>query len=214
MVGPFVFDGVRVYDAQFIKERVPTYFVGCSATILKIIEKKSIPIDQYFFASYSIKNGYKACSADYKSKRILIKAEWVESNVPGFGKTPIDDSAVQKKKTYLPAPAILYLGDDELFKNEKGEAIDIEIRGERHVDKIWFKAKHIENMLGLQDLSGTVCKTSSSYEEGVHYTSFLISCPDLVSTGDQIKFQSRDISMPTHGMGSYLNGIVVSRMAG
>ena len=28
---------------------------------------------------------YKECSADYKSRRLLIKADWVEKNVPGFG---------------------------------------------------------------------------------------------------------------------------------
>ena len=39
----------KVYDAKDIKDKVPTYFTGCSATILKIIEKKNIPADQSFF---------------------------------------------------------------------------------------------------------------------------------------------------------------------
>ena len=53
----FTFNKDKVYDAQFLKQQVPTYFVGCSATILKIIEKKSIPINKYYFASFSTKNG-------------------------------------------------------------------------------------------------------------------------------------------------------------
>jgi hypothetical protein len=61
----FTFNAVKVYDAQFIKERVPTYFTGCSATILKIIEKKNIPVNSYFFASYSNKNGYARSAAHH-----------------------------------------------------------------------------------------------------------------------------------------------------
>ena len=182
----FTFDSNLVYDALFIKDKVPTYFVGCSATILKIIEKKNIPIDKYHFASYSAKNGYKTCSAEYKTRRLLIHADWVEENVPGFGNKPAI-TKVKTSKAYPTAPEILHLEDSEKFRDEDGNVIDIEVRGERHYDKIWFKARDIESMLGLDDIS-KIFNTTSSYECNLHYTTFHLSeCPPNMGAFDQKK---------------------------
>jgi hypothetical protein len=181
----FAFNGSKVYDALFIKEKVPTYFMGCSATILKVIEKKNIPVDKFRFASYSVKTGYKECSADYKSRRLLINAEWVEANVPGFGMaTPAPSAAPQKTahkpaaeeptntKSYPPAPPMLELEDSEMFVDDSGKVIEIEVRGERHFDKIWFKARDVETMLLLSDIGPVMQDVKSSFEEGVHYQTF------------------------------------------
>ena len=184
----FTFNGVKVYDAQFVKERIPTYFTGCSATILKIIEKKKIPISDYFFASYSAKNGYKECSAEYKSRKLLIKAVWVENNVPGFGKVEEAPIAKTTTKVYPPAPAILNLEEHEMFKDETGNIIDIEVRGERKADKIWFKASDVQTMLVLDDISVTLMTKGTTYERGLHYDTFdLIQCPNLTGASDQKK---------------------------
>ena len=195
----FLFDNVRVYDALFIKDKVPTYFVGCSATILKIIEKKNIPIDKYFFASYTVKNGYKSCSAEYKTRRLLINAVWVEENVPGFspdGKSKVV-KLVKPVKEYLHAPDILHLEDEEKFKDENGDIIDIEVRGERHYDKIWFKARDIEKMLDLDDITKTVTDIKSSYERDTHYQTFhLIPLTRGSGEGEQIKnINKNELSM-------------------
>lgn len=80
----FEFNGFTVYDAISIREKVHWYFYGCSATIINIIKIKNIPHDQYFFASYSKKNGWKEASSDYPRRRLLIKSSWVESNIPKF----------------------------------------------------------------------------------------------------------------------------------
>jgi hypothetical protein len=168
----FSFNGTRVYDALFIKEKVPTYFVGCSATILKVIEKKNIPVDQYFFASYSVKTGYKECSAEYKSRRLLINAEWVEANVPGFGMATPAPSATPPPKVYPPAPPILELKDHEKFTDDTGKIYEIEVRGERHVDKIWFKARDVEQMLKLDNITPTLMDAKSTYEQGSHFATF------------------------------------------
>lgn len=173
----FLFNSTRVYDALFLKERVPTFFTGCSATILKIIEKKNIPHDQYFFAGYTEKSGYKACSPDYKARRLLIKEDWVHANVPGFGSTatPVTPPVVKPAKQYPPAPSILFLTDEEKFRDEDGNVIEIEVRGERRHDAIWFKARHIEKMLEMQNILGNLTNTDMNYELGKHYRTFNLS---------------------------------------
>lgn len=170
MAHTFEYKGFKVYDAGTIKERVPTYFYGCSATIMKIIEKKNIPNDQYFFASYSKKYGWKETSSDYLRRKLLIKASWVESNVPGF----IKDLNIEiPKDKYEIAPPILYLDDDEKF-NESGEIVEIEVRGERSFDKIWFKMTHIGKMLGIEHLRNTLADKKSAFIVNEDYQTFLI----------------------------------------
>ena len=182
----FLFKNTRVYDALFLKDRVPTFFTGCSATILKIIEKKNIPHDQYFYAGYTEKNGYKECSSDYKARRLLIKEDWVHANVPGFGSVAsVTPQAPVKPKVYPPAPPLLILHDEENFR-EDGNVIEIEVRGERRHDAIWFKARHIERMLEMTDIVGYLSTTGSKYEKGKHYSTFLIHLPCNPCEGDKI----------------------------
>jgi hypothetical protein len=169
--GSITFKGVRVYDALFVKDKAPTFFVGCSATVLRVIEKQNIPTDQYFFASYG-KVGYKECRVDYKGRKLLINADWVDTNVPGF-KTPHDaPPAAKPAKNYQPAPPILYLDESEMFRDATDHIVEMEVRGERHWKKIWFKARDVEKMLEMTDISAVLAHKASSYEVGKDYDTF------------------------------------------
>jgi len=50
------------------------------------------------------------------------------------------------------APDILELEENEKFMNADGNIIEIETRGEKHHEKIYFKVKDIENGFGLKNL--------------------------------------------------------------
>ena len=181
-------DNCVYYEASFLKEKVPTYFIGCSATINKIIEKKNIPNEQYIFASYSKVRGWNRLPQDsaYKVKKLLITKVWVESNVPGFIK--IDPKSGGKTNVpvnkYEDAPPLLYLEDHEQFRDEKGNIIEIEVRGERHHEKIWFKAKDVGNMLEVDKIRNTLTNSQTNFIEGKHYQSFVVQ--NLIRGGAHI----------------------------
>lgn len=177
----FVFNGFKVYDAVEIKDKVPTYFVGCSATILKIIEKKNIPVDQYFFASYSKKDGWKEVSGDYLRRKLLIKADWVENNVPGFMKDKEKESELAKEK-YETAPPLLQLNDNEKFVDDDGVPFDIEVRGERSCDKIWFKAVDVGKMLQIEKIRNTLTDSTTIFLEGKDYKTFIQGGAQILGT--------------------------------
>jgi hypothetical protein len=173
--GTFAFKSYKVYDGLFIKDKAPTYFVGC-ASVPNIVKKKTIPVDQYFFASYSAKTGYKECSEDYKGRKLLIRAEWAEMNIPGFGTVPTEPQAPPKPaKTYLPAPPILFLEDSEKFVDANGKLVQMEVRGERNWKKIWFKARDVEKMLDLSNIHSVLTHTTSAYQVGKDYNTFCLS---------------------------------------
>lgn len=81
-------------------------------------------------------------------------------------------------RTYLPAPDILEMADDEKLCDDEGNIYEIEVRGERSVDKCYFKASDVETALGMENITGTLQKGTTdrecvSFEEEKHYQSFI-----------------------------------------
>lgn len=169
------FDNNEVYDANFIKEINPKLFTGKNKATISIIQSQNIPQDQYVFASVS-KNEYKRLSNDsvYKSRRVLIKKNWVDKNVPGFC------SVVVEKPTYPPAPQMINLSENEKPKDKNGETIQIIVCGEYHVDKMFFRAKDVGIMLDLPNLTTILNDNhTSSFYENTHFVKFDVSKADF-----------------------------------
>ena len=162
-------NGIEYYEANFIKEQQPTYFYGCSSTLRKIIEKKQIPLENYLLATYNKKQGYTLCDSDVKRAKLYLKKEWVDSNVPGFGNHSI-------KLEIEPVPPLLLLEEDEKFKDEQGNTIEIEVRGERDWEKIWFKASDIGKMLEYKEgeiIRVILMKKDGSFKQDEDYKTFI-----------------------------------------
>ena len=165
------FDNSEVYDANFIKETNPSLFRGKNKAIISIIKSQNIPQEQYIYASV-LKNVYKRLPYDsiYKSKRILIKKDWVDKNIPGFG------TAIAKKPDCPPLPPIIELSEERELKDKNGEIIPMIVCGEFHIDKMFFRAKDVENMLELKNLSCILQDShKSSFTENIHYVKFTIT---------------------------------------
>lgn len=99
----FPFEETIVYDALFLREQAPTFFVGCFPNVFKVIQKKEIPADMYMLASYSRSKGYSLLPDDtcYKRKRLLILASWVEKHIPEFVRTITEDEQCSQPTTTL-----------------------------------------------------------------------------------------------------------------
>lgn len=77
----------RMYDIAFVKERASGWLAAGGdkqSTLAKMLEMGQVPKDKYRFVSYSTRAGFKECSEEYRGKRALVCADWVEKNVPGF----------------------------------------------------------------------------------------------------------------------------------
>jgi len=135
------------------------------------------------------KNTWKTSSIEVNKAALLLSEEWVTKNVPKFGvKEESDLDEVM-------APPIFLLNDEEKFKDAQGNVIEIEVRGERHHDKILFYGKDIERMLEMKRLRVVLTQDDSTYEEGEHYKKFIRSQSYITRnnlkyvaiTSDQIK---------------------------
>lgn len=124
----FNFNGIQVYNAGDLRDIIPDYFRG---SILKIIEKRNIPDDAYFYANYTKKEGWKSVPPTFIKKKLLLKASWVEDH---------------KLVGFEPLPSSIY--------NEFCHKASIDVRGEKEYDKIWFKAADVEEEIeeSVEDL--------------------------------------------------------------
>jgi hypothetical protein len=168
----FIFDGLNneyVYDATYIKQINPVLFKGKNRAVYSIIESYNIPEDQYILASVC-KDVYKILPYDsvYKNKRVLIKQSFVDKYIPGFG-----GGAVEKKIQHRHLPPILEISEKEELKDLDGRVIPIVVCGECDIDKIYFRAKDVERMLGLTKFTSMLSDNhAGGFTEDVHYVKF------------------------------------------
>lgn len=188
-------NGIEYYEANFIKEQQPTYFYGCSSTIRKIIEKKQIPLENYLLATYNKKQGYTICNSDVKRAKLYLKKEWVNSNVPGFGNHSI-------KLEIEPVPPLLLLEEDEKFKDEQGNVVEIEVRGERNWQKIWFKASDVGKMLEYKegDIINILTNKMGSFKQDEDYKTFIQEEPILNGSLPNKGDNQKTIYLSYHGL--------------
>ena len=77
-----------------------------------------------------------------------------------------------------PAPQILELDDHEKFKGSNGKLLDIEVRGERHPKKCYFKVSDVSKEFEILSLDTTLLHQDRGYEKDKHYKNFTINKVD------------------------------------
>ena len=70
------------------------------------------------------------------------------------------------------APPIIHLSDAEKFHDVDGRVIEIETRGERHEDKIYFKVKHVSIGFEMPSLNHVLVNMEGGYKRGIDYITF------------------------------------------
>lgn len=90
------------------------------------------------------------------------------------------------------APPLLHLDDGEKFHDADGNVIEIETRGERQRNKIYFKVKDVSVGFGMPRLKNTILKKEScSFERGIHYITFKRESWDTISDSKNTNKQSK-----------------------
>jgi len=108
----FIYNDREVYDAKDVKEKDPGFFFGCSISIRAVVQKQGIPADAIFYA-IKTRGNWIASDAYIKRASLLLDKEWVDAHVPKFMDADVVPTSTPKKGTYLTAPDILELADDE-----------------------------------------------------------------------------------------------------
>lgn len=166
------------YEISYLKLKYPKYFTGCHSTPVKILVKKNIPTDQYIYTSFSEKTGWTVLDNDsiYSRKKLYISKQWCDVNIQNVHVKAAIFNANRVNTpiaNYNPLPILLELEEREKFKDDDGNVIDIQIRGERTADCIFFKSTDIGKMLDIENVRTTIVHPTSTFEEHIHYEYFI-----------------------------------------
>jgi len=173
---------IQYYLASDLVETDKDYFKCCKGKIRSIIEWKKIPNADYLFA-YKKDNQWIISKPDYKKASLLLTKSFCEANLPSMKpqvEPEVEEVSVQEaepvqEQEVKDAPPILELADEEKFKDENGKPFEIEVRGERKHNKIFFKVKDVAIAFEMFRLNETLTnKRRSSFQEKEHYEKFLI----------------------------------------
>ena len=173
------------YFVEEIKQACPAFFYGCAKTSRMIIEKKKINNSDYLYATYAPKSlKWKQSDETVKSAKLLLNCKWVEQNVTNWNSE--EGNITNEEKLDLEAvPPLLELKDEEKFRDDKGNIIEIETRGIKTLDGIYFYGKDVEKMLELECITDILNNQTTKYDEIIHYKKFIRSCQESQPVSDR-----------------------------
>ena len=164
-------------EGSYILNNAPNYSKGCRGT-RDLIKKKDIDTIKYIFARLKEDKWLVTDGKSVKYDKVFFKKTFIYS-IPELKndnnkKTITDDNSIQK------APEIINLNDSEKFKDENGNIIDIETRGERSVDKIYFRVKDVMNGFQMDRLDDVITdkRVKDGHTKGIHYELFICKKSD------------------------------------
>ena len=186
---PFAIAGVEYYNSKDLMVYNPVFYYGCKSKPRTIIEKKKIPVEEYIYANLKSKE-WNISNADCKKAQLLISASWVDSHF--FRKeretneiVPVEPEVNEPE--IKEAPEILFLKEEEKFRDTEGNVVEIETRGERNRNKIFFRVKDVMRAFDLTRLQDTLIDERCAYVKDIHYTYFFIRINPGNTGNDTIK---------------------------
>ncbi len=164
---------IEYYLSDDVYSEEPESFIGCSKTTRLIVNKKHLKNNEYVFMKYIKSSSEWVLSEDkYKLAKLFITKEWVHNNLIKYKPEKTDEDL---KIESMKAPEILLLNDDEKFKDVNGNILDIEVRGCRDMNNIYFKVKDVSDKFNLGNVKNTLTVSDSSFERNIHYKLFKIN---------------------------------------
>jgi hypothetical protein len=169
----------QVYDLDDLILYDKAYFYGCLKRKRDALTKRNISENDYFYAKIG-KNGWEESNENYKRAKILLKSDWVKSNVTKFVDMYGTSKSIATIKPVLrEAPPVLELEEHEKFRDEDENVYEVEVRGVREEDKIYFRGRDIEKLFEMDRLVDIV-KQENTYTIVQDYEQFLL----VKNTGD------------------------------
>lgn len=157
----------KYYKLDDIISEYPNFNKGYKTT-KNIFEKYELKNNDY---TNTRLNDNEWVISDGKSKKfnkVFIRKKWFDD----YSATKQDKEKIENN--IEEAPPIIELNDNEKFYDDDGNIIEIEVRGERDVNKCYFKVYDVSKGFNLFELRNTILKHTSTYKINRHYLYFSI----------------------------------------
>jgi hypothetical protein len=193
-------EGASYHNSKDMLTLNPGFFKGFTTTPRRIIDRKKIPATDYLYVTMEKGKGWNLSTDKCKKAQLLISTNWINANrFFGIGASAAINEVVNKvevnkvmneveasnkvmneveasnkvmNEVAEDAPPILHLSDAEKFHDVDGRVIDIETRGERHEDNIYFKVKDVSIGFEMSGLNHVLINTGGGYKREIDYITF------------------------------------------
>jgi hypothetical protein len=161
-------------QGDYVLEQAPIFSKGCRSA-RDLVKKKNIKPSEYIFARLKGNEWMVTDGKSPKYDKVFLQKTIID-NIPELNND--NDNAIADINGIMKAPNIIYLKKEEQFCDNDGNIIDIETRGVREHDKIYFKVKDIAIGFGLPNLQDTLIHKNTKYENNTDYKYFLCQIPE------------------------------------
>ena len=171
-----VINNLKYSQGEFLFTDAPIFCKG-SRNTRDLIKKKNIDSKYYVFAKYnsdtnswSLTDGKSA-----KMDKVLFRHIYLKT----ISELGLNDQTTQSNQPntnneeIIKAPELLELDDNEKFRDDHNNIIEIETRGEKKHDNIYFKVKDVSIGFDMPNLYTTLINIASDYEINIHYKYFM-----------------------------------------
>jgi hypothetical protein len=147
----------------------------------ELVKKKNIDKVHFIYARLTDEGWTPNEGISVKYDKVLIRKLYLDKC--DEYKKEINNDNVRDEKGIEKAPDIIILDDEEKFKGDDGNILEIETRGVRDHKGIYFKVKEVETAFEMNKLHTILIDKSvkDGYTENEHYKYF--NCEKSSSTG-------------------------------
>jgi len=154
---------IEYFNCDDIFEKAPIYCKDCRNGRELIKNKK---IKDFIYARLKDNKWTITDGKSYKYDKILFKKSFIDTI------NEINNPIISDDKYEL-APDIIHLENTEKFKDTEGIILEIETRGERKVNNIYFKVKDVMTSFRMENLQIVLLNNNrDGYNENIHYKFF------------------------------------------
>lgn len=166
------------YNSKELQEHQPIFYHHCKNNKNRdIINIKKIPENEYVYA-YLKKNGWVLSNVQLARATLFISKEWCDIH---FKTVKPKLNIMDDEEEIELAPPILKLKKKERFTCD--ENIEMETRGVREHDGIYFSLKSVSRGFGIPKLQDTILHKDSGYQKNIHYKIFIVGDANPGITG-------------------------------
>ena len=180
-----IINNLKYSQSEFLFNDAPIFCKGSRST-RDLIKKKNIDLKYYVYAKYDSKTNSWTQSDGKSAKldKVLFRHVYLKTiNELGLNDQQAQPNQHNTDETIQKAPNVLELEDEEKFKDENNNIIEIETRGIRYQDQIFFKVKDVSVGFDMPNLYISIIDERNSYMKDIDYKYFM--CKNIVENKNQ-----------------------------
>ena len=177
----FIHNDSEYIEANYVLTNALVYSKGCRSS-RDLIKNKNIDKAEYIFAKKKDDNWEITEGKSPKFDKVFLKKTFLDT----ITELNNNNEIVKDEKGIETTPPIIYLDDEQKFKDEEGNIVEIETRGVQSVDGIFFKVKDVMVGFEMDRLNEVITDDRyDGYKEDIHYKYFI--CKNTGTLGKKRK---------------------------